>query len=622
MRAALLCLLILVIATPVCAQHLGARQQWQPQTESDSRLQQQVAVEILGRAATPALALLSEKTGVSLAVAPEDLSTVGERKFTLISKDVSLKAILVNLPEALQECHWDVDASGKEPVYLLHRNSGVDYDKLREAVATELKAQQEERDRRASAARLEATVQAAKLSPAEVDALRDTDPLLALALKDKASRAALDAFLALPSEGRRQFEDTGAFRLEAKDASPAIRAAVEAAVGSFFTEMVDYVKQHPETLSGDLDNKPADFEAEMRAAWAQVKEELAAATFTFRDGRAEMGGGVVLSVQGAGPGEQEFVVVPPRYPNANSASPLLPLLIVSGAASPAAAQTTLMDWARKGQEAGADEAEGGSGEARQPATPFPMPGEGPVVLTEFQQSVAEKTGLTIISDYFTRDFVLPTKTAPAPRPLWQVLDLLGRSTPAGFQWRKAGVCLVFHRTLWPVWAAREVPESLLLSYREKLATQGHLTLAEACALYAQLSGPPPYRERAVELPDDLKQALGGLSPDDWWAPVLYTALSPEQAKALRGSKGVALANLRPAARKEVLDLLTLLHRRGVTPDQLASATCRLEEHKGQEEGRPFTQYDFQLLPQSGANALRTATLRLYEVATPISRPGL
>ncbi len=57
--------------SPAHAQHLGARVQWQPQiADADPRLQQPVEIEILGRAAVPALKLLSQATGVMLADEP------------------------------------------------------------------------------------------------------------------------------------------------------------------------------------------------------------------------------------------------------------------------------------------------------------------------------------------------------------------------------------------------------------------------------------------------------------------------------------------------------------------------------------------------------------------------
>ena len=113
-------LLVVVLAAAVCVavradgpstapgHRPGLRAQWQPQTEHDPRLQQSVRIEIIGRAATPALRLLSERTGVMLGVVPEDLETAGERKLTIIAQGCSLKALLVQIPKALQDCHFDV----------------------------------------------------------------------------------------------------------------------------------------------------------------------------------------------------------------------------------------------------------------------------------------------------------------------------------------------------------------------------------------------------------------------------------------------------------------------------------------------------------------------------------
>lgn len=118
---------VALLTWPALAQHLAPRKQWQPRVMApDPRLEQTFSIEILGRAAVPALEMLSEATGVSLDVAPENLDTVGERKLTIVAKDLRLKALMLRIPEALQECHWDIDDSGEEPVYLLHRNAGVE----------------------------------------------------------------------------------------------------------------------------------------------------------------------------------------------------------------------------------------------------------------------------------------------------------------------------------------------------------------------------------------------------------------------------------------------------------------------------------------------------------------
>jgi hypothetical protein len=86
------CYCLVVQSPPLPAADAGLRDQWMPQTEHDPHLQQPVRIEIIGRAATAALKLLSEQTGVALGVALEGLETVGERKLTAIAQGFSLKA--------------------------------------------------------------------------------------------------------------------------------------------------------------------------------------------------------------------------------------------------------------------------------------------------------------------------------------------------------------------------------------------------------------------------------------------------------------------------------------------------------------------------------------------------
>ncbi|MCJ7822927.1 MAG: hypothetical protein MUQ26_07630, partial [Armatimonadetes bacterium] len=165
MRRLLLSLLLLLTAAPALAQHgLGAREQWQPQVgDTDTRLQQSVEIEIRGRAAVPALAMVSEATGISLSVAPEDLTTVGERKLSIFAHGCTLKDIMVQLPEALQECHWDIDPSGDEPIYLLHRNAGVE--NTTKWLADRDAARRAEEARRQRIARMDEARRALAMSP-------------------------------------------------------------------------------------------------------------------------------------------------------------------------------------------------------------------------------------------------------------------------------------------------------------------------------------------------------------------------------------------------------------------------------------------------------------------------
>jgi len=161
---------------PALAQHgLGAREQWQPQiADTDARLQQPVEIEILGRAAVPALKLLSEETGVSVAVAPENFTTVGERKLSVFANGCTLKDIMVQTQEALQECHWDIDPSGEEPVYLLHRNAGVENTMKWLAEREAERRAEEQRTQRVN--RMEEAKRALEMSPEELEGESPTSP--------------------------------------------------------------------------------------------------------------------------------------------------------------------------------------------------------------------------------------------------------------------------------------------------------------------------------------------------------------------------------------------------------------------------------------------------------------
>ena len=104
---------------------------------------------------------------------------MGERKFTVIAQGCTLKAIMVQLCEALQECHWDVEGEG----YLLHRNAGVG-----EAVGRRREdgASVEAEQREARAARLEAVKKALGMTPEELVELEKTEPVLALGRREPA----------------------------------------------------------------------------------------------------------------------------------------------------------------------------------------------------------------------------------------------------------------------------------------------------------------------------------------------------------------------------------------------------------------------------------------------------
>jgi hypothetical protein len=616
MRRLLLSLLLLLTAAPALAQHgLGAREQWQPQVgDTDARLQQPVEIEILGRAAVPALELLSEATGVSLSVAPENLTTVGERKLTVISSGLTLKTIMAQLPYALQECHWDVDPTGLEPIYLLHRNAGADYAKLKDEALSEWKAQRAEEERRSRVARVDEAVRALMLSADELEELEKSDYFLALASRNQGVRASLDAFVSLPPDLEERFLRSGELSMRFAEAPEVVRQATRLSMERYVENLLDYARKHPEEVGEDIRES---FEETGRKMLAHlIEDELPRSALVYKDAGAEVGKGILLLVHTPGQGDYELIVVPPRYPDGGSGHPLIPLLLAAGTDSRESAEQTISECRHKRWEARPEEPRGQDGTARidstagEPRMPFAVSDQGALRLVDFQRLIARETNLSIISDCFTRDLLLVPREAHMEQPLCRLLDLLGKGSPNGFRWRMAGRCIVFHRTLWPAWALKEIPEWLILQYREILQAQGRLTLDDVAAFYVALADLPQSSDPTLSLPDDLAKAGAWVLRDDRWALVLYDSLSPDQVEKTRRPSGLAFAEMTHKQRKYVTDIDGV---RKIPAEQVARSTFHLEQSAGEGQGRPFTHFDFQLtFPDESGDDLKVS-VRLPEI---------
>jgi beta-lactamase regulating signal transducer with metallopeptidase domain len=311
---------------------LGAREQWQPQlADTDARLQQPVHIEIIGRAAAPALKMLSEQTGVSLEVAPEDLDTVGERKLTVIAQGLSLKGLMVQLPKALQECHWDIDSTGAKPVYVLHRNGGAETTMVKLAEKEVLDWQEEGRPARE--ARVTAARRALAMSAEELAELEETDLYLARSVKDPRSRFMLELFLSLPEDQMNQFIDTG-------------------------TAAMPYPKapDHFREAAGQLLQASRE-EAEARDLTLEIVEvvqgNLSQATIQYEDhGAGESYLRIyVFNKQGS---RYSWGVEPAlwsQHPSLNSRHWSRPLLLGSGTSDEETADALAQEWERKGTRA-------------------------------------------------------------------------------------------------------------------------------------------------------------------------------------------------------------------------------------------------------------------------------
>ncbi len=553
-RVVPLVLLLMFMSGSALAQHLGARVQWQPETMvGDARLDQLVEIEIIGRAAVPVMQMLSEKTGVSLSVAPEDLNTVGERKLTIISKGLQLRVIMAQLPEALQEAHWDVDESGGEAVYLLHRNAGVEAEDQQRRQRR--LAEYRERRKQANTQCIDDVRHALAMSPEELEGLEKTDLFLARAAGHPEFRVLLEAVLALPEPQMRELIEAGETKFAYTDAPPVIQRAARVII-ALNRRMAEWVRpwwpevNYTQGVGGHtIDEELARLE--------QTVEHLDRVTLAFSTNSA--GGrtaqyGVSMSVGAFG-----AILVPARYP-ADWDFYYQFLLAETGKEDLARAREITdrlnTEWEHRMPELD----ETGWIEPVDPRLheriELPVDQYGAVILSEAQQAIAERTGLSIVGDYFTNDRrALPLDQPPLGGPLWRDLYCLGQLGNK-FHWHQAGDCIVFHHSSWYGLAQSEIPESVILDYRKRLQGQGHLVLDDVAELATVLESRAPGSFGGA-LPTDLSEAGAAPAADPILRRLLlvYRALTPEEKAVAMGTEGLRLSELSWKRRRQLREML-------------------------------------------------------------------
>jgi hypothetical protein len=610
----LLLVMALALASPVAAQDLGAREQWQPQiADIDARLAQSAEIEIIGRAAVPALEILSEATGVSLSVAPEDLGTVGERKLTVISKGLSLKAIMVQLPEALQECHWDIEPGAEEPVYFLHRNAGVD--NTVEWLSEQFHDRWKKEKQALLLERLEQAEAALKMTPEQLAELDKSDPLLARSMQDPHSRDLVEILLSLPPAQARQFRETGGLEFEYTRAPERMQQATH--------RIMEWYLEAFARFPGALDEMPAEVRN-----W---REHLTRSKLTIGDCHTGHGFGVWLSL--VIPTEEHAypvhdIALHPRHPSLDEGQlRFTRLLRATGAPNEDAAFEMAKDLDIHGfRVADAKREERHKRQWIEPTDPALLQ---TIVIgdrhfsefAEVQAFIAEETGIPVISDYFT----LPGPYIPDELregvPLWRLLYVLGEDDFLGdvYLWEKVGDCLVFHRVDWYSRVQAEVPESIIADYRGRVEAQGELTIDDLAELAMLLDA----RDLHVSgFPRDLQRAgIHAASPYNRWGLLLYASLSPEQQEKLRGPGGLSFDEMTIAQQRQVLD------RAAERPAQLPGgatyrATFHLVESVEERHGRTFAKTELQLrFPEVTDSAMVTfKLLAAKEEAAPAAAP--
>jgi len=583
-----------LLAAPASAQHLGARLQWQPEiADIDPRLQQKVEIDILGRAAVPALKLLSDATGVSLSVAPEDLTTVGERKLTLISKDLTLKAIMVQLPNALQECHWDIEPKGDTFVYYLHRNGSAD--ELMESLAEAAS----EPDRQARLHRIEEARAALSMSPAELDELEQTDLYLARTMKDPAARARLVAFFDLPPAQMDRLIREGSIQLKHSDLPRALQEttpgilqewiAETQSLGEAVQRQAEWRGSLPETTVSLWAHGPSgvalSFYLETRQDQGALHHISADLIPPRRAPRPDLDVSAHLSrkearTSGSGrPGMRGGA----RW---NAKGPRNRLLRATGTPGDREAERTIIQAElgyaqareRSEEERRAREWTGRDDPDLQSIIGLDDTHDQFLEFVDLQVTVAAETDFSIVSDFFsTVAGYTPSDVESAP--LW---ELLYRATERFiYRWHKVGDCLVFHHRDWYDRVPSEVPERLLFPFVRKYCA-GELTLDDVCALVNAMprrDGAPIFPELPFQLP------YLRLSPGRLWAIDAYASLNSDQRAALRRPEGIEVADLPPPAREIIVAAVT-------DPDVLTSqsredcerAVFRLEEEEKSSDG--------------------------------------
>jgi beta-lactamase regulating signal transducer with metallopeptidase domain len=569
---------------------LGAREQWQPQTESDPRLQQPVRLEILGRAAAPGLELLSKQTGVSLQVAPEDLETVGERKLTIIAQACTLKALMAQIPNALQECHWDIDRSGSQPVYLLHRNGSAE-SAMVQAIEND-RRRTEEAARPERTARVEAARKALAMSPAELEELAQTDPLLAAAAKDPEYRERMEIFFSLPQAKLDEFLSTGVAGMALASAPPRLQA--------WATKSLQEKLQRAEERSRE---RP-DARFDSSGFFSALLQRSGDIGLTYDDVCLPYGFcPIELCISPGHPFDRytmdhsDTEIIPPRTVNPVFASMYRDLLLKTGTA-PAAADAVLGDLGKQYEtEDIARRDHKREVEWREPRNPalqkvVVLPFTECVDPVEVLRFVAKETGLSVVSDYFDMwgPLDIPEEARTA-QPIWRLLYLLseGWSQVHDFtwfrsdEWNEAGDCLVFHDRGWYYRLLHECPESLISTYREKLKRQGHFTLEDVAAFAAEYHRRKPVhpklRTRAAyaRAPRDLRTA--GLQQSDLESPLLliHATLSPAQREKARSAAGLAYAEMTAAQHDLIRPITIRWHTRLVPDAEIPQAVYRVTQ---------------------------------------------
>jgi hypothetical protein len=441
----------------------------------------------------------------------------------------------VQIPEALRECHWDIDRSGPQPVYCLHRNAG----------GADLSGGSGEMERLCDLARakrverLEAVRRALTMSPEQLREFEKEDLFLAKAMQNPDDRADAALFLALPPDQLQKLVDDGRVQPRYADLSPDLKEGFERLLKRTTNDPNLDLPEPP--WPGYEEQEIYAFERERVSRWRAGP-----------DPRVDF----VDTLSGFGVGLPDvFLTFPilPKFPTEQSRYESTALLSQHGGLDAwSAADQVVSQWIEKGR---ARPQEWDSSRQRVDQAPedpellrsVRLVSSGRTELAQLQREIAAQTGLSLLSDYFSERPVTVSGSLTQPTPLWRLLNVL--SAESGCVWKKAGSYLVFHHIKWSDLAPGEIPESLLTRYRQRLAAAGQLTIADAAEFAVVWEGKDM---RAYGIPMDLQEAGLGYSPPEL---LLYALLTPEQIASARRPPGLPCSELTMPQRKRLAEMI-------------------------------------------------------------------
>jgi hypothetical protein len=443
---------------------------------------------------------------------------------------------------------------------------------------------------------LEAARGALQLSPEELKELEKTDLLLARTLMCPGPRAMIEGLFSLPAESLEELASTSTVLIDYEEAPQPLKEACRV-FSRYGADIGDLHRPGPwEPIRFDVERPEKEWpEAPFEAS---IRYQLKPEGFTFMLLVQDL----VPTSSGPQPG---FIASCPPMSNVETTArwdEWARLLAATGTPDGDAVWKLLSEWgSRRELEEKEEEERRRAEEWAEPVDPdlqrtILLQPESHEAFPEVQRMIAQETGLSVVSDYFTLFAYYVPDEGREELPLWRLLYVL--SERWGYRWKKVGECLVFHHAQWYDMVRREIPEHVLAAYREKLRERGQFTLEEAAALAALMARAPD-----VNVPDDLREA--GLLPIGYIFSFFEIPMSAEQFEKARSAEGLSFEEMTEAQRQKALEILEEWGGESALQEQYGQGRLLIRESAYEPQEGRGTEVELQLRFRISAEKERT-----------------